>query len=105
VAEKEIIVEITPTDRIRRRHVTERGKVIRFVAQYEALIDQEWVAIVRHDTAHGFAHRDVMHPGRRPEKTQLHLRDFGEAYAFAVHDLKANWRRYRERYAQEVKRR
>lgn len=105
MAEKEIIVEITPTDRVRRRHVTERGKVIRFVAQYEALIDQEWVAIVRYDTAHGFAHRDVMHPGRRPEKTQLHLRDFGEAYTFAVYDLKANWRRYRERYEQEARRR
>jgi hypothetical protein len=106
MAGKEFVVEITLTDRIRRSHVTERGKVIRFVAQYEALIDQKWVAIVRYDTAHGFAHRDVMRPRQRSaEKTRLHLQDFGEAYAFAVHDLGMNWRRYREQYEQEVKRR
>lgn len=103
MAEKEIVVEITPTDRIRRRHMTEKGKVIRFAAQYEVLIDQRWVAVVRYDAAHGFAHRDIMHPRQSPDKTSLHLQDFGEAYTFAVYDLKANWRRYRERYEQEVR--
>lgn len=105
MAEKEFVVEITLIDRIRHRHVTERRKVVRFVAQYEALIDREWAAIVRYDTAHGFAHRDVMHPEQPPDKTRLHLQDFGEAYTFAVHDLEMNWRHYRERYEQEVKQR
>ncbi len=105
MTEKKIVVEITPTDRIRRRHVTERGKIVWFAAQYEALIDQGWVAIVRYDTAHGFAHRDVMHPGERSDKMRLHLQDFSEAYTFAIYDLKMNWRRYRERYEQEVRQR
>lgn len=69
MTEKEFVVEITPTDRIRRHHRFEGGTVTRF---------------------------------KDPDKTRLNVLDFGEAYTFAIYDLKTNWRRYRERYEQEV---
>lgn len=43
---------------------TERGQILRFVVQLECQFveDGEWIPVVRYDTAHGYAHRDVLHP-------------------------------------------
>ena len=48
------------TDRLRVIARKEKGEILGFVAQYEALISGEWRPVVRYDTAHGFAHRDVI---------------------------------------------
>ena len=75
-----------------------RGRISEFVAQLECLIDDEWHVIVRYDTAHGFAHRDILLPDGTQEKTELSVSDFNEALTFAQLDLKTNWRTYRARY-------
>ena len=38
------------------------------VLQYEAIINEKWVAIVRYDCAHGFFHRDLINPNGDKEK-------------------------------------
>lgn len=76
----------------------ERGRVQRFVVQLEAMFDEEWQAIVRYDTAHGFAHCDVLHPYDATVKISLETSDYNEALTFAQLDLVNHWRDYRERY-------
>ena len=42
---------------------SERGQILRFVVQLECQFveDGKWTPVVRYDTAHGYAHRDIMH--------------------------------------------
>ncbi len=49
-------------DRIRTRFKKDKGKILDIVIQYEAMLVGKWVAIVRYDCAHGFFHRDILHP-------------------------------------------
>lgn len=79
---------------------SERGRIIRFVVQLECQFaeDGEWIAIVRYDTAHGYAHRDLMHPGEKKEKTILSVQDYNEAFTIAVEDVTEKRYEYRRRY-------
>ena len=55
------------------------------------------------DTTGGGSYSDVVlyRPGRAVEKMPLGLADVNEALTIAEHDLKANWRLYRDRYVKE----
>lgn len=89
---------LTP-DAVRRvRFIKQRGRIIEFAVQIECLIQGEWHAVIRYDTAHGFAHRDVLRPDGTEEKMALPFSSFNEALTFALLDLKTNWQAYRERY-------
>jgi len=51
----------------------------------------QWHPVVRYDTAHGFAHRDLLDIKGRVKKTPLFNQDYNDALSFAESDLKANW--------------
>jgi hypothetical protein len=72
------------------------------VAQYEALIRDEWRPIVRYDTSHGFAHKDIIHYDGDQEKPPLCFPDLSIAFTFAIQDLKISWRWYRIAYTKEM---
>ncbi|MFH1953982.1 MAG: hypothetical protein ABIL06_20485 [Pseudomonadota bacterium] len=88
--------------RRRIRHERIEGKVVRFMVQYEILVKGQWHPVVRYDTSHGFAHRDLMHPDGRKEKTNLLLKDLNICLTFAENDLRANWTNYRGRFLKEI---
>ena len=96
--ETEFVIDLGPADRIREYHVRSRGRIISFMVQYDTLFKEEWFAVVRYDSAHGFAHRDLYDAKGRTTKTPLFMRDYNQALTFAELDLKANWRIYRERF-------
>jgi hypothetical protein len=75
-----------------------RGEIHSFVVQLECLSKGKWTPVVRYDTAHGFAHRDKMYPGRITEKSKIPVRNYNDGLNFAINDLEANWREYRRRY-------
>jgi hypothetical protein len=56
----EYIIRIGPFDQYRHLHIKERGKIVFFRVQYETKINQIWYPVVRYNTAHGFAHRDLL---------------------------------------------
>lgn len=85
------------------RALVAEGNVTGFVVQYEALIENEWRSVVRYDTAHGFAHRDLLHPGGDTEKQPLYLPSLNLALTFAIQDLKMLWTRYRAGYEEELR--
>ena len=83
---------------LRVRFDVDHGEVLSFAVQLESWIDSKWIAIVRYDTAHGFAHRDKMHSRKGTEKVEIPVRNYKEGLNFAIDDMEANWRDYRRRY-------
>src|SRR3972149_9795130 len=84
---------------------SEHGEIIRFVVQLECQFveDGEWIAVVRYDTAHGYAHRDTMHPYKKEEKTRMPVQDFNEAFTIAMDDVVNKRHDYRRRYEEWLK--
>ena len=99
--EVEYIIRIGPSDRYRHLHISERGKIVFFRVQYETKIDDIWYPVVRYDTVHGFAHRDLLSMEGRLTKTPLFNQDYNDALTFAENDLRTNWQYYKKRFMEE----
>ena len=90
------------TDRLRAEAHREKNKILQFVVQYEAQILNNWYAIIRYDTRHGFAHRDLLHPDGSADKEPLGWEDYNLSLTYATEDLKHNWQKYRQRFEEEL---
>ena len=99
----EYLAPLGTEGRRRVRHVRLRGQVIEFLVQYEIRIAGEWYPVVRYDTAHGFAHKDILHPDGSVHKQPLDFPSLNLAFTFAIHDLKSLWKWYRYGYEKELK--
>ena len=95
---EDFVVALTQDDEILVQLEREDGPVVEFSVQYRARLHGEWRAIVRFDTAHGYAHKDVSHPDGSQETQDLRLDDYGVALTRALSDVKTQWEFYRERY-------
>ncbi len=69
---------------------------------FETFIGDKWHPIVRYDTAHGFGHRDLMHPDGSTTKTSFRYWDYAEVLTYGERDLKQNWRTYVRDYLKEL---
>ena len=78
----------------------EQNRVLNFVVQLECRMNDEWRPVVRYDTAHGFAHQDVLRPSGETEKTGMAVENYNDALTLAIRDLAENWEKYRQRYEQ-----
>lgn len=65
------------------RFSRQRSRIVSFVVQLEGLIEQKWYPILRYDTAHGFAHCDILRPDGTQEKRPMLVSDFNEALTYA----------------------
>lgn len=98
----EYVVALGTDGRRRVCHTRIGGKVTEFVVQYEIFVQRKWHPIVRYDTSHGYAHRDLLHANGRKEKTELVFKDLNICLTYAENDLRANWRKYRKQFLKEV---
>jgi bifunctional DNA-binding transcriptional regulator/antitoxin component of YhaV-PrlF toxin-antitoxin module len=97
-------------DRIRMRFNIERGVMVDFVVQPEAIEseadpDAGYVVVVRYDGSHGRAHQDILDgAGRTVRKIWLpdHL-TMSDAFQSALDDLETNWRRYHDDFRRRSK--
>lgn len=80
----------------------EKGNILSFTVQYEALIHNKWYPIIRYDTAHGFAHKDVLHPDGSVDKQPLYFPNYNLAFTYAIQDIKSLWQWYKQGYEREV---
>jgi hypothetical protein len=71
--------------------------------QLEVLLAGEWSPVVRYDNAHGFCHRDVLHPDGSQEKTPVFAGDVNDTFTFAIEELRVNWEAHRTRFLGEIK--
>lgn len=97
---KETTYEVVLDKGIRLRiHFTrERKQVTSFVVQLECFINEKWCPVVRYDTAHEFAHCDILRPDGSQDKRPMPVSDFNEALTYAQKDIMANFRRYCTRF-------
>jgi len=91
--EREYVLSLDLSARIRCYHRTEGGTVTGFTVQLESQVGDSWQPILRYDTAHGFAHCDRYHKDGAVTKTALNLA-FGEARTFAELDMRRHWKEY-----------
>jgi hypothetical protein len=98
----EYVVRLGPNDRYRHLHVRVKERIVFFRVQVETRVGTEWLPVVRYDTAHGFAHRDLLNKRGRADKTPLFNQDLNDALTFAENDLKTNWRSYKQRFLEEL---
>ena len=99
------LLELSPKskDRIRVRAFKEKGQIISFLVQYEGRIEGAWTPIVRYDTAHSFAHRDILHPDGSQSKQPLFFHSLNEAFTFALQDIELFWASYLRNYISEMR--
>lgn len=90
-------------DRVRLRFEKDKGEILDLVVQYDALVNEKWVAIVRYDCAHGFFHRDLLHPNGDKEKKVLDVPSLKFAFSFAKQDLEDKWEWYKDQYLKKLK--
>jgi len=93
VAEREFVVPLDFSARLRVWHRVERGRIQAFTVQLEVLVEDQRTPVVRYDTAHGFAHRDLYTKDGRQFKTPLGM-DFNHGQTFAQRDILTNWQEY-----------
>ena len=98
IKETDFIVMLTPDDRYRHKHLRIKGKVLSFIVQYETAIKGKWLPVVRYDTEHGFAHRDLFDRNGVKKKTPMFIKDYNEALSFAEYDIKSNWKFYKQAF-------
>ena len=65
------------------------------------MVAEKWYPVVRYDTSHGFAHRDLINRKGGIRKTPVFMYDYNDALTFAESDLRANWEIYKERFLKE----
>ena len=87
---------------VRIRFTRERGRILSFVVQLERLIGEKWFPVIRYDTAHDFAHCDILRPDGTQDKRPMQVSDFNEALTYAQQDIQANFRRYCTRFEEEL---
>lgn len=98
----EFVIPFTRQDRYRHYHLRIKGHIIEFSVQYETFIHGEWFPVVRYDTSHGFAHRDLINMKGVKRKTPLFTADQNDALTFAENDIRDNWEVYKKRFLEEA---
>ncbi len=100
MTEREFIIPLELNARMRVWHRIERGQVKAFSVQLEVFLAERWMPVVRYDTAHDFAHRDLHTKDGKQVKTPLGM-DFNQARTFAQQDILTNWQEYRRTFLED----
>jgi hypothetical protein len=98
----EYVIPLWNDGRRRTYHKRSQNNIVEFVVQDELFIDGKWYPVVRYDTVHGFAHKDILTLSGNIAKYELPFDDYNLALTFAEKDLKENWLRYRENFLKGV---
>jgi hypothetical protein len=97
------LVSLGPDDvRLRCSYVRVGKRVERFTVQLEVRQADAWHPVVRYDNAHGFCHRDTLHPNGTQEKTPVFFGDLNASFTMAIDELRTNWAAHRDRFLKEI---
>src|SRR5262245_43240833 len=101
--ERTWLVRVAPGEvHLRSTFQRVKSRVVRFTVQLEIFQQEGWTPVVRYDNAHGFCHRDTLHPDGSQDKTRVFVGDVNETFTHAIEDLRANWEAHRDRYLKEA---
>ncbi len=92
LVEREWLQEYVPNQIRLRCAYKRRGKVIvQYTVQLELAHHGKWTPVVRYDNAHGFCHRDRLHPDGTQEKTRMFVGTANETFTVAIKEAEAHW--------------
>ena len=98
------LVDILPEEVRMRCAYKRRGRrIVQYTVQLEVRHLEAWHPVVRYDNAHGFCHRDVLHPDGSQDKTPVMSGGANETFTFAIDELRANWEAHTTRFLREAK--
>ena len=95
--EKQYLILLDIDARKRHHHITEAGRITKFVVQLEVKTGCVWKEVVRYDCAHGYAHKDCYTIKGQCRKMNLYL-NYEDALSLADEDIGENWEIYREKF-------
>ena len=95
--EKQYLLLLDVDARKRHYHITEDGRIIKFVVQLEVKSGGVWKEVIRYDCAHDYAHKDCYNIKGQCRKINLYL-DYKDALTLADDDINENWEIYRQKY-------
>src|SRR6266480_1483262 len=102
--ERSWFVEVEPGGaRVRCAYQRVGRTIVRFTVQLEIERSGSWLPVVRYDNAHGFCHRDDLHPDGGQDKTAVFVGDVNATFTYAIQDLRTNWTVHRHRFLNEMK--
>ncbi len=98
------VVDILPDEVRMRCAYKRRGKrIVQYSVQLEIQHAGRWQPVLRYDNAHGFCHRDIIHPDGTQDKTPVLSGGANETFTYAIDDLRTNWEAHKIRFLREVK--
>jgi hypothetical protein len=106
MTEREFLIYLDPETRFCRYkhyHVSDGKEIVEFRIQLEILVDGEWYAVVRYDTAHGKPHRDILRPNGEQTKDWFEGYSVADVLTIGQSDIMENWASYREQFIKEMK--
>ena len=102
--EREWIHELSPQEaRVRCRYRRSARRIVEYTVQLEILYQGDWRPVVRFDNAHGFCHRDELHPDGSQVKAPYFAGDANETFTTAIEDIQSHWESHMNRYLREIK--
>lgn len=88
--------------RIRCSYKRHGKRLLQFTVQLEIVYLGAWQAVVRYDNAHGFCHRDILHPDGTQDKTPMFVGNANQTFSAAIREMRANWQAHRDRFLKET---
>lgn len=103
IREEQFVFLYSDETRVRHFHKRIKNRIIEFVVQLEILVKNKWQPVIRYDTMHGFAHKDIIHPSGKVEKIPLPIQDFNDALTLAEEELHVEWEIFRAAFLKEAR--
>jgi len=97
MSERQYLILLDIDARERHYHVTEAGRVTKFVVQLEIKSGNEWEVVIRYDCAHDYVHKDCYNIKGQCRKINLYM-NYEDALILADDDINENWELYREKF-------
>ena len=91
--EKKYLILLDINARKRHYHLTEAGRITKFVVQLEVKAGNVWKEVIRYDCAH----KDCHNIKEQCRKINLYL-EYEDALTLADDDINENWELYREKF-------
>ena len=88
--------------RLRCRYVRRGKRIVEYTVQLEIPHQGKWQPVVRFDNAHGFCHRDDIHPDGTQDKTATFVGDANETFTRAIEEVQIHWESHRNRFLREI---
>jgi len=101
---REWVQALVPEEaRLRCRYKRRGQRIVEYTVQLEIRHQSKWQPVVRFDNAHGFCHRDEIHPDGTQTKTPVFVGDANETFTRAIKEVQTNWETHRSRFLAEIK--